>query len=181
MEQCRFQGIRHRVLFHRSGIILKDSQAWETVDWLARGPSALTFWGSGWFSLFFFSLNEVIISKWNCRLQSFLLGGVDGDSWLFILGRKPGDLCFSSGSSRVTSGRLISSSSLSSCIYKRRAWANSPLWVRNAWRRRSEWQRCWWAPTLPLAIGIHDGYVVLYSWCELRGSSPMLLGKGMKC
>lgn len=86
----------------------------------------------------YFFLTEVIIATWNCRPQSSLFGGVDGDSLLFTLGQKSGNLCSSSGSFRVTLDRLISFSSLSFCICKRRVWASSFLWARNAWRRRSE-------------------------------------------
>lgn len=49
-----------------------------------------------------FLLCDVIISRWNCRPQSFLLSGVDGNTWLSISRQKVGDLCSSRGLSHVT-------------------------------------------------------------------------------
>lgn len=97
-------------------IILKDSQAWEVVAWLAEVLSALTFWDPS-FLFFFLFLCEVIISRWNCRPQNFLLGEIDDDSWLFIpKQKKPGDLCSSNGFVHVTLGRPVLSSCLSASI-----------------------------------------------------------------
>lgn len=82
-------------------IILKGSQSWEAVDWLAEVHSAL------WLVLI-----PPLVLKWgHCfevglKAQSVLLGEMNDASGLVVLGPKPGGLYSGRASSCVTSGSL---------------------------------------------------------------------------